>query len=142
MLKALLAERFKLIAHTEVRTMPAFVLVTGRNKPKLHQPEGRGPGTLRADRGRIVAERTSMAELAAALSDPLRSPVVDSTGLKGRYDFVLDFSSFAPEPGETPDETAATIAVVQQQLGLKLERHKVPLDVLVVDSATRVPEEN
>ena len=64
------------------------------------------------------------------------------TGVNGRYDFALDFTSFAPQPGETPDETEATIVVVQQQLGLRLERRKVPLDILVVDSAARDPDEN
>jgi uncharacterized protein (TIGR03435 family) len=142
MLRALLAERFKLIARTERRTVSAIALLTGKDQPKLHQSDAGGLGALTAARGRIVAERTSMAQLAAALSDPLRLAVVDMTGLNGRYDFTLDFTSFAPQPGETPDETAITIAVVQRQLGLKLERRKMPLDILVVDSATRAPEEN
>jgi uncharacterized protein (TIGR03435 family) len=83
-----------------------------------------------------------MAELAAALSDPLRSAVVDATGLTGRYDFTLDFSSFVPEAGQTPDEMTATISVVQQQLGLKLESRKLPTQILVVDHADKMPVEN
>ena len=81
----------------------------GRSAPAVRDNEASGAGALRASGGRIVAESTNMAELAAVLSDPLRSPVVDATGLTGRYDFTLDFSSFVPETGQTPDEMTATI---------------------------------
>ena len=119
-----------------------IALTVGKNRPKLRENETRGAGALRASGGRIVAESTNMAELAAALSDPLRSPVVDATGLTGRYDFTLDFSSFVPETGQTPDEMTATITVVQQQLGLKLEARKLPTQILVLDHANKVPIQN
>ena len=139
MLRTLLADRFKLIVHSEIRSLSVIALTVGKNRPKLRENETTGAGALRASGGRIVAESTNMAELAAALSDPLRSPVVDATGLTGRYDFTLDFSSFVPEAGQTPDEMTATITVVQQQLGLKLEARKLPTQVLVLDHAEKVP---
>ena len=142
MLKSLLAERFKLIAQRETRSLSVVALTVGKNGPKLHESDIGGAGTLRTSRGRIVAQSTSMGELAGVLSDPLRSPVVNATGLTGRYDFTLDFSAFVPEPDQTPDEMTATISVVQQQLGLNLERRKFPTDILVVDHADKIPIEN
>jgi uncharacterized protein (TIGR03435 family) len=142
MLKALLAERFKLVVHSETRSLSVIALAVGKDKPKLHESETGGAGAIRLSRGRIVAQSTSMAELAAALSDPLRSVVVDATGLTGRYDFTLDFSSFVPEAGQPPDEMTATISIVQQQLGLKLESRKLPTRMLVVDRADKIPIEN
>jgi uncharacterized protein (TIGR03435 family) len=142
MLKALLADRLKLVVHSESRSLPVFVLALGKHRPKLNPSGSSGAGALRASGGRIVAQRTTMAELAGALSDPLRSPVVDMTGLTGPYDFVLDFTSFVPERGQTPDEMTATVAVVEQQLGLKLESRRLPTEVLVVDHAEKIPVEN
>ena len=142
MLETLLADRFKLVVHSEIRNLSVIALAVGKNLPKLRENETGGAGALRASGGRIVAQGTSMAELAAALSDPLRSPVVDVTGLTGRYDFTLDFASLVPEAGQTPDEVSATFTVVQQQLGLKLEPRKLPTQILVLDHADKVPIEN
>ena len=142
MLRALLAERFKLVVHSDTRTLAVIALAVGKDRPKLRESSTGDAGTLRSGKGRIIAQNTSMAELAAALSDPLRSPVVDVTGLAGRYDFTLDFSSFVPDPGQTVDEMTATVAVVEQQLGLKLESRKLPTPILVVDRAEKIPVEN
>jgi uncharacterized protein (TIGR03435 family) len=142
MLKTLLADRFNLVVHSEIKSLSVVALALGKNRPKLHESETNGPGVLRASGGRIVAQNTSMAELAAVLSDPLRAPVLDVTGLTSRYDFSLDFSSFVPEAGQTPDEMTATVTVVQQQLGLKLEARKLPTEILVLDHADKVPIEN
>ncbi len=142
MLRALLAERFKLVAHMESRIVSAAVLTVGKKGPNLRQSETDGLGSLQSARGRIVAQRTTMTELAAALSDPLRLAVVDATGLSGRYDFTLDFSGFVPQDGQTPDEMSATISVVRQQLGLELQSRKLRIESLVVDSAMRIPAED
>jgi len=142
MLKSLLAERFRLAAHMETRTLSAVELAAGKQAPRLRESDAPGAGAIRAAGGRIVAERATMAELAAALSDPLRAPVVDRTGLPGRYDFTLDFTSFVPEPGQTVDELSATVAVVRRQLGLELRPRKLPVPVLVVDRAEKSPAEN
>ena len=132
MLQALLAERFRLIAHTETRTVSAIALTAV--SPKLQASTAAGPGKFFANKRAVLASGATMAELAALLSDPLRSPVVDQTGLAGRYDFTLDYSG-----GD--DERSATIAAVQR-IGLKLESRRMPTQVLVVDRAEKIPVEN
>jgi uncharacterized protein (TIGR03435 family) len=141
MLRSLLVERFQLAAHIETRAISAIALATGSGAPKLKESTTAGPGTFHAFKRGILARGATMAEFAALLSDPLRSPVVDTTGLVGRYDFFLDYTTDVPQPGETPDERSVTLAAVRQ-LGLKLEGRKLPLPVLIVDRAAKTPIEN
>jgi uncharacterized protein (TIGR03435 family) len=107
---------------------------------------------------RIAANVQSMTDLANMLSNQIGTPVVDKTGLTGTYDFALEF---VPErigaggiggglvaPGEVPGASPGTFdgptifGAVQDQLGLKLEQKKGPLEVMVIDRAERVPSEN
>ena len=142
MLQTLLGERLQVGVHFETRTLPVLALSLGKEAPKVHKSGAAGAGTLKPGGGRIVAQHLSMPEFAAVLSDPLRSPVVDQTGLPGRYDFTLDYSSSAPEPGREPDERSETITLVHQQLGLLLESRKLPIPILIVDRAERIPTPN
>lgn len=123
-------------------------------------PPGRR-GMLMMSKGgplRIAANVQSMTDLANMLSNQIGTPVVDKTGLTGTYDFALEF---VPErvgaggiggglvaPGEVPGASAdafdgpTIFGAVQDQLGLKLEQKKGPLEVMVIDRAERVPSEN
>ena len=74
--------------------------------------------------------------LTRRLSQQLREPVSDHTGLKGIYDFTLDWGQDDSVPGPS------LFTAVQEQLGLKLETKRVPLEVLVVDHAEKVPTAN
>jgi uncharacterized protein (TIGR03435 family) len=132
MLRTLLEERFHMVAHSETRTVSAIALTAV--SPKLRASTAAGPGSFFANKRGIIAAGATMAELAALLSDPLKSPVVDKTGLTGRYDFTLDYSG-----GD--DEESATISAVQG-IGLRLEGRKIPVQVLVVDRAEKKPVEN
>jgi uncharacterized protein (TIGR03435 family) len=93
----------------------------------------------------LTAKSQPMSALVDMLSREFRMPILDKTGLAGRFDFMLEF---APQPpgALTPDSTDESgpnlLTAVQQQLGLKLERRKIPLDVLVIDRADKVPTEN
>jgi uncharacterized protein (TIGR03435 family) len=85
-------------------------------------------------------------EFADFLSGPLEMPIVDHTGLTGRYDFTIDFTPYLPDPtknmdGTRPDTTAILKAALQDELGLKMESGKAPVEVLVVDHAEE-PSEN
>jgi len=83
----------------------------------------------------------NMASVANMLAALLGRPVVDQTGLKGNYDFDLDY---APEEGQRTPETivASLLNAVQSQLGLKLEGRKGPVELIVVDHIEKTPTEN
>ena len=85
-----------------------------------------------------------MSQVADFLSNPLRMPVVDMTGLKGRYDLDLDLAAYLPteKPETPPDVTAIITTALQEQLGLKLESRKATIDMLIIDHAQEVPTEN
>jgi uncharacterized protein (TIGR03435 family) len=85
-------------------------------------------------------------EFADFLSGPLDMPVVDHTGLTGKYDFTLDFTPYLPDParnmdGTRPDTTSILKAALHDELGLNMEGGKAPVDVLVVDHVEK-PSQN
>ena len=141
MLQALLKERFQMTLHTERREMTHYELVVGKNGAKLKEstvsPE-EGNGAARLDG--ISSNRMQMNKLAMLLSRMTRLPVIDKTGLTGYYQFDLRYADerLAPENQVGP----SVFTAVQEQLGLKLESKKGPVEVLVVDRAERVPLEN
>ena len=79
-----------------------------------------------------------MAVLASMLTRPVGRPVVDKTGITGNYDIALNF---APE-GSTDSTLPSIFTALQEQLGLKLEPQKVPVEMLVIDHLEKVPSEN
>ena len=104
-------------------------------------------------RGHMEAQKVKMTGLASSLSYFAGRPVVDMTGLTGAYDFTLDFlpdaswamkGSFAEKEANRTDapEGPSIFTAVQEQLGLKLEPRKAPVEVLVVDRVDRTPKEN
>jgi len=152
MLQALLAERFKLALHREQRAIPGYKLVLGKSglKAKASAPDRGSSGNSR--RGRIDAAGYSMAQVALKLSEVLHRPVMDATGVTGKFDFQLEWTpedmqakppSDDQRPGG-PSEAGAgpsIFAALQEQLGLKLEPGRIPAEVLVIDSAEK-PLEN
>lgn len=156
MLRKLLAERFKLAFHRERKEMPIYALTVAKGGLKLKEattvpggPEGPPPlvFVLSPEAVTLPGRYASMAEFAWVFQRAaLDRPVVDRTGLTGRYDFDLQFtpdeSLFggvlkAPDVPTKPDLFAA----LQQQLGLKLEATRGPVDALIIDHAER-PSEN
>lgn len=169
-LQALLAERFELKIHRETKELPVYALVVAKNGPKLKENaganEGRGRG-MRMSPGQLVGQQAGMEFLVQSLSQMLGRTVLDQTGLKGTYDFDL---TFAPEPGlggvfggpgdgapappppgagpglikepPPPDPNGPTIfTALQEQLGLKLESQKGPVDIIVIDHVEK-PSDN
>jgi bla regulator protein blaR1 len=123
-IKALLTSRFALVAHPETQTLPAYVMRVDAGGSKLTlAPQGEpGPRILMlAD---LVAHAAPLKSLTGLFSQELGAPVLDHTGLAGRYDFKV-----------TGPLTAANLpAAVREQLGLTLEPLTMPVDVIVVDS--------
>jgi uncharacterized protein (TIGR03435 family) len=145
MLQTLLADRFKLILHRETREQPIYALVVGKGGPKLHaSPEGSSPERQRTGRGFIYKSAT-MPSLTLVLSQQLDRPVVDKTGLTGRYVFSLEYALERTgrgvvegrEPAPDPDGLPSIFTAVQEQLGLKLEPQKGPIAFIVVDHAEK-----
>ena len=106
-------------------------------------PPGRGPLMMVLANGHATmrSAEASMAEFAGRLADQLRRPVGDQTGLKGKYDFTLNW--VIEGPGYSNDEPGPTIfQALQDQLGLKLESKKGMVDILVVDHLEKTATEN
>jgi len=156
MLRNLLSERFKLRFHREQKQLPYFALTIAKNGPKLKSstlspdasPEGPPPLVFRAfpQLIRLPGRYATMAELASVMQRAvLDRPVVDKTGLSGRYDFDLewapDASQFDGAFGKqtNPDDSAkpGLFTAIQEQLGLKLEPTKGAIETLVIDRADR-----
>ncbi len=141
MLQPLLAERLKLVLHHERKQRSYLGLSIGKNGVKIQPAKPGAPIGNLAVRGRIVANQMPMSVLVTVLSRFERETVVDLTGLKGAFEFKLEWT---PDDAAAPPGASAPslFTAVQQQLGLRLESRKGPLDVLVVDHAEKVPAEN
>ncbi len=147
MLKMLLADRFGLKAHTEHKEMQVYELTVAKGGPKFHESTTGGPPLFgNAGRGALVAERVSMSDLAEKVSEPLAHPVLDATGLKGRYDIHIDATAYMASAGNDGggqmDIMSLLFTAFQQQLGLKIESRKDATEILVVDSVEKTPTEN
>ena len=148
-LQALLAERLKLVVHFERRDLPYLALVRDKNGSKLRQS---APGQAQSNgisvRGHINGGAMPMPTLTLLLSRFEQETVINMTGLDGLYEVNLEWAPMesvaspggAIRPPESPAGPALSTAL-QEQLGLKLEGRKGPVDVLVVDHAEKVPSE-
>jgi len=145
MLQALLKDRFQLTAHRENREMPVYDLLvaTGGLKISLFDPAHIPPAPPRNGAAAMIIGPMTMAQFANTLTSAAGRPVVNKTGLEGRYFCAVTFSPLAARATGTAGADGPDIfAAVQEQLGLKLEARKEPIEVLVVDRAERVPREN
>jgi uncharacterized protein (TIGR03435 family) len=148
MLQTLLAERFNLSFHRLRKEMSAYVVLIGRNGHKMKQSDTEGLTDMRPN-GKMgaVVRRADLDELAGLLSQPLRAPVINMTGLTGRYDFTIDVTPYiTPEvmSQSKSDDVIIPIAMtaIQEQLGLKLESRKVQVEIFMIDHAEKTPIEN
>jgi len=154
MLKALLADRFKLVAREDKKDMPVYVLTVGRNGSKLRPAANPGPPKRSRGEGdpglsHIKCESFTMADLIEMLPQAafnyVDHPVVDETGLKGSYDFQLDWMGIGPyrTAKANPDgPTPVSLFDGVEKLGLKLEAQKRPQPVIVVASVNETPTAN
>jgi uncharacterized protein (TIGR03435 family) len=151
MFQRLLEERFSMVLHREPREFSVLALVPGKKRKEsltLHAAAAPGGSyRFRAMNGHATGSSISMPMLAGRLSRPdfgLDRPVLDFTGLEGTFDLTLDWKPDHVQDGTATDSgsDASIFVAVEEQLGLKLERRKVSLDVLVVDRINKVPTEN
>jgi len=142
MMQALLADRFKMTVHREPKTLSAYALVVGKNGPQLQKTEVGDGSHMNHDghngKSKLTGQRVSMPRLADFLARQLDRPVIDMTELTGVFDLKLEW---ADERQPTPDGPSIYTAL-QEQLGLKLEARKLPVEILVIDHVEKVPTEN
>lgn len=141
LLQGLLADRFQLKAHWETREEPVYALVVDKDGPKFKahvDASGSGMNTSRVP-GKVVMRGTDvpLTDLASNLAFHLQHYVIDETDLSGRYDFVLHWN---PDTGDESAEPSLATAM-HEQLGLRLEHRRGPVQVLVIDRAEK-PGEN
>ncbi|HUB52346.1 MAG TPA: TIGR03435 family protein [Terracidiphilus sp.] len=146
MLRPVLADRFQLRIHHETRQLPVYNLVVAKSGPKMKASAATDGSTGSSmSNGYISGQGVPVAALAFNLSNEVGRQVIDKTGLTGNYDFELkwtpDEMQAAPESSDDDDSGASVFAAIQEQLGLKLESAKGPVDVLVIDHIER-PSEN
>lgn len=179
----LLKERFGMVVHHESKEFPVDELTVAKGGSKLKDtedphiepltpptgppqagknglPQLNGSGAIisifpgaNGATASMVARGLPSSEIAIRLANSLRRPVIDKTGLTGKYDFVLEFTpdlsgialpaGFSPTDGNNASDPGTNIeSAVEKQLGLKLTPTKGKLDVIVVDRAEKVPTEN
>ncbi len=141
MIQALLAERFHLAMHRETRQLPVYDLVVGKVGPKLKPADSSASsdGTVRM--GQLATQKMSMALLTSILAFDVKKPVNDKTGLKGDYAFTLEWTTGLGEEDAGQATRPSLFTAVQEQLGLKLESVKGPVEVVVIDMVEK-PTEN
>ena len=171
MLRTLLANRFTLVMHVEARDTPVFALVRaradGRLGPQLRASATRDCAAARAEQARgaalaasdgrpicggraragaITAGAVSMEELARNMARLVGRVIIDRTGLPDRYDFDLTFSpdadlTAASGAGGVPGALPSLFVALEEQLGLKLESQRAPVEVVVIESIQRPVED-
>jgi len=134
-LRYLLADRFQLVAHRETRNVQEYDLVVAKGGSKLKEVERQADQfRLTNGKGRIATRGGArVAMLASLLAGKLHYPVIDKTGLENYYDIQL---TYAPDDSQS-DSGPSLFAALQEQLGLKLEPRKGPVDCLVIDRIER-----
>jgi uncharacterized protein (TIGR03435 family) len=154
MLQALLADQLKLRVHRESKNLPSYVLVIAKDGPKFQEAKPDETTSISSTRNgetwSITVTAYSISSLALMVANTLSYPVVDKTGLSGRYDFKLEWSPAAsrlrtPSVGTSEDSTAplpdssgtSILTALQDQLGLKLVSGKSPIEVIVIDHVQR-----
>jgi uncharacterized protein (TIGR03435 family) len=154
MVQKLLADRFQLKFHRDKKELSVYAIVVAKDGTKLtkSQSDSTLPSLFFRGLGNLPARNATMADLARLMqSAVLDKPVIDQTGLSGRYDFTLKWTpdefQFAglgvrpPAPTDSADAPPDLFTAMQQQLGLKLEPTKAPAEVLVIDHVEK-PSEN
>jgi uncharacterized protein (TIGR03435 family) len=147
MLQALLADRFKLKVHRELREMNVYALVTGKNGSKLKEsaPDANPMGYMNVigRNYRATRAKATMDDVVQAITNSfLDRPVLNKTGLTGTYNLSLTYTpDIRSNRGEPDPNDISIFTAVQEQLGLKLEPQKASIEVLVVDSIEK-PSEN
>lgn len=150
MLQTLLADRFKLEVHKEMRTASVYALIVGKGGPKLKEAKDDEPaGSKTGGTGgmfQVAFQKVTVLGLVNTLANVLDTPVLDETGLKGYYDYKLEWAPTRigeenPGKAQANDSGPDLFIALQEQLGLNLVKKKGSIEFLLIDHAER-PSEN
>jgi uncharacterized protein (TIGR03435 family) len=139
MLQTLLGDRFQLTFHHQNKESKAFVLTLARGGAKLSPAAAPDAKPFRQNSANgTVAKSMTIRDFGDFLSGPVQMPVVDETGLTGKYDFAIDFTPYLPDPSKNmdatrPDATSILMAAMHDELGINMETRKTEVDVMVID---------
>jgi uncharacterized protein (TIGR03435 family) len=153
MMQKMLADRFKLGVHHEQKTRPVYGLMAGQSGVKFKEAAASDcDSQSRNNNGtHFVGTCVSMGGLAGFLARrrrdlPLDLPVLDMTGLQGFYNLKLDWvaesNGSSERKGDVSGAGVTLLVALDEQLGLRLDTRKAPIDIVVVDDAQKVPSEN
>jgi len=145
MMQTLLAERFKLVLRSERRELPVLEITESKHGHKLQPTDVEGSPNFRMGTLTATASGATLAPLLEILSGFMKMPVVDRTGLNGKYNYTVDINSFITDEVRRNAEVELPVAVaqaLQEQLGLKMSPTKSSIEVLVVEHMEKQPTEN
>jgi uncharacterized protein (TIGR03435 family) len=147
MLQSLLKERFQLAAHHKTKEMPVYDMIVAKGGLKIapFDPAHIPPPPPRNGAASMIIGPMTMSQLAGRITPDAGRPVLDKTGLGAtRYFCAATFSPLSAQPADNAPESGPVdiFKALDQQLGLKLEPAKEPLEILIVGHAERVPSEN
>lgn len=144
MLQALLAERFQMKSHFEKRELSVYALLPGKGEPKLKKADPNEPQRLSGDSSGTEFHNFPLSRMTFLLTRRMDRPALDLTGLAGNFDYKVDLTGLGRGMGSSgyDGEGRSVFQAVQEDLGLKLEPRKSPVDVLVIDSVNKVPTGN
>jgi uncharacterized protein (TIGR03435 family) len=150
MVQTLLADRFKLKIHREMKKVPVYIISVGKTAPKLFPPkEGEvhsmhvaptSGGDQKTASFHVVATRFTLAQLIDTFGRQMGRVMVNETGMNGEYDFSVDLTPDESRPN--PLDASLLITAMRDQLGLTVKAQEAPVDFLVIDSAEKVTAGN
>jgi len=138
MFQRLLEQRFHFKCHRETRMTQGFELIVAKDGPKLQPSKGDGKPYAQILPNHMDVRHMDTEHIAGVIAHRAGKPVIDKTNLVHTYDFRLSYSPANGSDSSLPDFFTA----LQEELGLKLESHKVPVNFLIVDHVERTPDEN
>lgn len=139
MLQGMLADRFALQLHRETRLQPIYRLVVSKASSKMKTEDASVAGQFRPGRGSIDATAIPVSTLVTLLINEVGRTVTDETKLAGHYSFQLRFTSGLAVQPDSADPSLFT--ALEEQLGLRLEPARGPVETLVIDHVEK-PSEN
>jgi len=143
MLQTLLSDRFQMKSHRETRNLDVYALLPGKGPAKVTEPTPGEQTSLGGGATGVKFTKQPISRLTFMLTRRMDRPVIDMTGLKGFYDFTLDTSGLG-FGGNPPQDTSAPsiFTTIQENLGLRLQAQKAPIEILAVDHAEKTPTAN